>query len=322
MREVEITKNDHDQRLDRFLRKYLSEASKGFIYKMIRKKNILINGKRAKPEDMIYEGDKIQLYLSEETLDKFIGRPKKVYSKLKPSIVYEDENIIIINKEVGVLSHGSGGEFEDNIVDSMVSYLIGTGDYVPRVEKTFTPSICNRLDRNTSGLIIGAKNYETLKQVNDNIKNRNIKRFYKTIVSGQLKKNQNLIAYLSKDEDRNRVTIRDEEFEGSKEIETNIRSIEAKNGYSILEIELITGRTHQIRGHLSSIGYPIIGDRKYGNKSVNEAMNKKFALDNQFLHAYRLVFNGMEDNLSYLNSKEFTVDFQGVFKEIEEELFR
>lgn len=321
MREVVITANDNNQRLDRFLKKYLAEATKGFIYKMVRKKNIVVNDKKANPEDMIFEGDVVKLYLSDETLDKFIGKPKKIYSKLKPSIVYEDENVILINKDLGILSHGAGGDFEENIVDSMISYLIGTGEYVPRLENTFTPSICNRLDRNTSGLIIGAKNYESLKAINDNIKLRNIERFYKTIVAGQVKNNDVFKAYLYKDEDNNRVVVKDEEFEGSKEIETKINVLKSGRDYSVLEVELITGRTHQIRSQLASVGYPIIGDRKYGSKNVNEKLRRSIDLDNQFLHAYRIVFNGLGGNLAYLNGKEFTVDYPEQFKNIESILF-
>src|SRR5699024_5736566 len=139
--------NENNQRIDRFLKKYLNEASLGFIYKMLRKKNIKLNGKKAKPEDNIVEGDTIQLYLSEDTIKKFIGEKKEVKSKLIPNIIYEDDNIILINKSIGVLSHGTGSDFQENLVDSMISYLIEKGDYVPRIEKTFTPSICNRLDR-------------------------------------------------------------------------------------------------------------------------------------------------------------------------------
>ena len=166
LQEIIIDKNENDQRLDRFLRKYLEKAPQGFVYKMIRKKNIKLNGERAHPESTIYEGDRIQLYLSDETIAKFIAEKKEIKSKLIPHIIYEDDNIILINKPAGILSHGATKDFEENIVDSMVSYLIEKGDYVPRIERTFTPSICNRLDRNTSGIIIGAKTYEALKTIN------------------------------------------------------------------------------------------------------------------------------------------------------------
>lgn len=321
MREIIIDKNESEQRLDRFLKKYLAEAPQGFVYKMIRKKNIKVNDAKAQPETTIYEGDKIQLYLSEETIDKFIAKKEEIKSKLVPNIIYEDDNIILINKPVGILSHGASKEFEENIVDSMISYLIEKGEFVPRIQKTFTPSICNRLDRNTSGIIIGAKNYQSLKAINEAIKNGKVRKFYKTIVKGNIKKEFTAEGYLSKDEDKNRVTIHEDDSEGSKKIITVIKPLINKNGYSLLEIELITGRTHQIRGHLSSLGYPVIGDRKYGNREVNKKFNEKYSLNNQWLHGYKIEFNGLYDELDYLNGKVFIGDFIGKESEIERDLF-
>lgn len=321
MREIIIDKNESDQRLDRFLKKYLAEAPQGFIYKMLRKKNIKVNDAKVQPETTIYEGDRIQLYLSDETIDKFIAQKEEVKSKLIPNIMYEDDNIILINKPVGILSHGASGEFEENIVDSMISYLIQKGDFVPRIEKTFTPSICNRLDRNTSGIIIGAKNYQSLKAINEAIKAGNIRRFYKTIVKGNIKKEFTAEGYLSKDEDKNRVTIHEDDSEGSKKITTVIKPLKNNNGYSLLEIELITGRTHQIRGHLSSLGYPVIGDRKYGNREINKRFNEKYSLDNQWLHGYRIEFHGLRDEFQYLNDKSFVSEVTGKERDIEKDLF-
>ncbi|WP_353096490.1 RluA family pseudouridine synthase [Tissierella praeacuta] len=321
MREIIIDKNENEQRLDRFLKKYLREAPQGFVYKMIRKKNIKLNNAKVQPETTIYEGDRIQLYLSDETIDKFIAKKEEIRSKLIPNILYEDSNVILINKPAGILSHGASKEFEENVVDSMISYLIEKGDFVPRIQKTFTPSICNRLDRNTSGIIIGAKNYETLKSINEAIKNSKIRRFYKTIVKGNIKKEFIVEGYLSKDEDKNRVTVHEEDFEGSKKITTIVKPLKSENGYSLLEIELITGRTHQIRGHLSSLGYPVIGDRKYGNKEINKKFNEEYSLDNQWLHGYKIEFNGLHDELEYLNGKVFTSDLMGKAADIEKRLF-
>lgn len=288
---------------------------------MIRKKNIKVNDKKASPETMIYEGDKVQLYLSDETIEKFLAENKPIRSKLIPSIVYEDDNIILINKEVGILSHGAGGPFEENTVDSMINYLIEKGDYVPRIEKTFTPAICNRLDRNTSGIIIGAKTYESLKEINDAIKNTHIRKLYKTIVKGKIEKEMKEEAYLSKDEDRNIVEVSDMDMDDSKKIITNIKPLKYLNGYTLLEIELITGRTHQIRGHLASLGYPIIGDRKYGSKSINSEFREKYGLDNQWLHGYKVEFHGLKDDLEYLNGKSFEAKPNKEYLSIENELF-
>lgn len=323
MKEIIIDKNENEQRLDRFLKKYLAKAPQGFVQKMIRKKNVKVNGVKAKPEITIFEGDIIQLFLSDETIEKFIAVKGPIRSKLIPNIIYEDDNIILINKESGVLSHGAGESdgFEENIVDSMISYLIEKGDYVPRIEKTFTPSICNRLDRNTPGIVIGAKNYNSLKAINDAIKNYHIRRFYKTIVKGEVKRDFQAEGYLTKDEDKNIVKISLGNTEGSKKIVTDIQVLSLANNYTLLEIELITGRTHQIRGHLASLGYPVIGDRKYGNKSINQYFLENYKLENQWLHGYKIQFNGLEGELEYLNGKEFLSNAEEKLSIIEEELF-
>lgn len=321
MKEIIIQKNESQQRLDRFLQKYLNKAPRSFIFKMIRKKNIKVNGKRVEPNIMLNEGDRIQLFLADETIENFREEKKVIKSKIAPNIIYEDDNILLINKEVGILSHGAGGSFEENVVDSIIQYLIEKGEYVPRIERTFTPSICNRLDRNTSGLIIGAKNYDSLKLVNEAMKKGHIRKFYKTIVKGRVEREMREVAYLAKDEDRNLVEVMEEDMEGAKKIVTNITPLKYSKGYTLLEIELITGRTHQIRSHLSALGFPIIGDRKYGRKAVNESFRKQYGLDNQWLHAYKLEFNGLEAPLDYLNGRVFTAQASRKFLNIEKDLF-
>ncbi|WP_234978611.1 RluA family pseudouridine synthase [Anaerosalibacter sp. Marseille-P3206] len=315
-----MDKNENDQRIDRFLKKYLAKAPQGTIYKFLRKKRIKLNNKKAKPEDMIFEGDTIKFYLADETLDSFIPDMEIVKGSVKLDIIYEDENIILINKPKGILSHPVNKDYGDNIVDSMVSYLIAKGDYVPRIEKTFTPSICNRLDRNTSGIIIGAKNYEALKDINEAIKNRDIKKYYKCMVKGRVDKDILLGGYLLKNEEKNKVKIYSEEMEGTKEVKTSIKVLDKNNDFSLLEIDLITGRTHQIRAHLSSIGHPIVGDGKYGDGKINEFFKKKYRLESQFLHAYKICFNGLT-KLDYLNGREFEAMSPAIFYNIEKEWF-
>lgn len=322
MKEIKVTRNESEQRIDRFLKKYMSNATKGYIYKMLRKKRIKLNGKRVNPEDMISEGDIISMYLAEETIDKFKRDEKSLVENVKLDIVYEDENILVIDKPKGVLSHSAEGDYkEENIVSQMVSYLYNKGDYVPRLERTFTPSICNRLDRNTSGLLIGAKNYESLKAINQAIKDRKVDKYYKCIVRGGVDREIELRDFLDKDESINKVMVSENSGDGSKEIVTIIRPLRLKGGYSLLEVELITGRTHQIRAHLSSKGNPIIGDRKYGNQDENKKFKQRYGLDSQYLHAYRLKLDGLTGNLEYLNGKEFVSEIEGMMKEIEQDLF-
>ncbi|MDO5707488.1 MAG: RluA family pseudouridine synthase, partial [Andreesenia angusta] len=242
MQEIKIGSNEMGQRADRFLKKYLAKASSGFIYKMIRKKNIKLNNKRMKPEEILKNGDIIQLYLSDKTIAKFIEDEEIIEKTNDLNIVYEDDNILIINKDIGVLSHSTKGNYsEKDIVSNMISYLYKKGEYNPRIEKTFSPAICNRLDRNTSGLLIAAKNYNSLKKINYAIKNREIEKYYKTIVLGSVDKDISLRGYLLKDENRNKAFITEQKVEDSKEIITDIKVLRKNQKYSLIEINLITG---------------------------------------------------------------------------------
>lgn len=322
VKEILIDRNEHNQRLDRFLKKYLPNASLSFIYKMLRKRNIKLNGSKAKPEDIINEGDSIQLYFSEETLNKFMAKPKEISKAKEINIIYEDDNIILINKPKGVLSHGTGKDYENNVVDNLISYLYEKKEYNPRLEKTFTPSICNRLDRNTSGIIIGAKNFTTLQLINEAIRDGRIKRYYKSLVKGTIIEEKELKGFLTKDEEQNKVYISNKNTEGSKEIHTLIIPIKSNKEYSLVEIDLITGRTHQIRAHLSSIGNPIVGDIKYGNRQINEKFQREFNLRSQFLYAYKVIFNGLKEPLEYLNKKEFIALSDENLLNIERKLFK
>ncbi|NLJ77990.1 MAG: RluA family pseudouridine synthase, partial [Tissierellia bacterium] len=238
-----------------------------------------------------------------------------------PDIVYEDDNIILLNKPVGILSHSVDKDDGNNMVDSMIYYLYRRGDYNPVDERTFIPAICNRLDRNTSGIIIGAKNSQSLRAMNRAMRRGNIGRYYRTIVKGRMERDGIIEGYLIKDEGTNQVRVSDREMEGSQKIITRIYILGISSGYSLLGVELITGRTHQIRAHLSHIGYPIIGDMKYGDVDTNRYFVDRYGLENQLLHGYRIGFSELERPFDYLNGREFIGPAGQKFEEIEGELF-
>lgn len=295
MKEIKITNNEEGQRLDRFLKKYLNKANQSFIYKMIRKKNIKLNDLKAEPETVLKKDDIVQLYLSDDTIDKFREKKTLMETEIHFKTVYEDDNILIVNKPIG-LSSQPDEISSRNLVDEIKMYLDAKEE---NISFTFKPAVCNRLDKNTSGLVIAAKNYDALKQTNKAIRERNIKKFYMAKVHGIIKQDLELKDYLIKDEYKNMVKIVKEDSENAKEIVTYARPLRTEGNFTWLEIEIETGRAHQIRAHLSSIGHPVAGDKKYGRKD-----NEKF----QVLHAYRLVLGGYEENLSYLNGMEVKSD--------------
>lgn len=317
MREITIEKNDANQRLDRFMAKYLPKAPKSLINKYIRLKKIKINKKRSYADNMLIEGDKVQIYIYDEVLEEY--EDNTVYTNLDYNldIVYEDENIALINKPVNILSHAaSKDDYGNNIVDNFVKYLIKTKQYIPRLEKSFIPALSNRLDRNTSGLLIGCKNKNTLNQVNEAIKYRKIEKYYLTICKGYLK-SSNINLNLDKDAN-NRVKV----TKGyGKESLTKVKLIKSNNDFSLVDVDLITGRTHQIRVHLKSINHPIVGDRKYGDAKTNKEFRDKYNLNNQLLHSYKIVLNGLKGELNYLNGKIIYGDLPEDFKKINRDLF-
>lgn len=340
MTKITVGRNDAEQRLDRFLRKYMKGASLGNIYKMIRK-DVKVNGARVAKETMLKEGDEIALYINEADMQKYTGGNAN-NSQQTPSrdgrkgggksaarrsfkIVFEDENIIVVKKPYGLLTHGDGKEKKNTLVNQVVDYLIEKGDYVPRIERSFTPAAVNRLDRNTTGLVMFGKNAAALRALNSMIRSKEcVSKYYITIVGGELDRELHLKGTLVKDEVKNTVTVgrlsdgadsadKDASTEGTsgsaeKYIETIARPLAVSSGFTLVEIELITGRTHQIRAHMASAGYPVIGDTKYGDPSVNKKVSAKYGLKAQLLHAYRLSINDAQPPLEYLKGKEFTAE--------------
>ena len=305
MIEIRIERNDSGQRLDRFLRKYLKKASLGQIYRMIRK-NLKINGKRGEEGRILEEGDILNIYISDGEFERFREKRKSVKVKKSFKVLYEDENMLVVSKPFGLLTHGDRNEKKNHLTNQVINYLIEKGDYVPTREKTFAPSPVNRLDRNTTGIVIFGKNADSLKLLNKKIKNRSeISKFYLAVVSGIMEKELKLRGNLVKDGKTNTVKIthtNDEESDTlykdvenrGKNIETVARPLCSSEDMTLVEVELVTGRTHQIRAHLAAHGFPIIGDAKYGDLNINAKIKRKYDLTTQLLHAYKIVLNGKE----------------------------
>ncbi len=310
MKILEIGKNDAGQRLDKFLSKAVKAMPPSLMYKSIRTKKIKVNRKRAEISQMLNEGDTVQLFLPEELFDTASDKISSL-SHITPSfgIVYEDENIILCDKPSGISVHPDEENDTNNLITQILAYLYKKGEYQPENEQSFAPALCNRIDRNTAGIVIAAKNAEALREMNAVIKERSITKKYLCAVNGiPQKKEAVLKGYLFKNSKTNTVTVYDEQRRGSKEIVTKYKTLESKDGLSLLEVELLTGRTHQIRAHLSSIGHPLLGDGKYG---VNREA-KKDGYKYQALCSYYLKF-GCDGFFSYLKGKEFTVSGKSVY---------
>lgn len=311
MKEIKITDNESGQRVDRFLKKFLNRANNTFIYKMLRKKNIKLNDKRVLPEAILNTGDVVQMYFSEETFEKF--RENKIHKEEKVNfgVIFEDDNILIVNKPAGI-SVQPDAVGSKSLVGEILTYLNYDSK---KYDSTFTPAICNRLDKNTTGIVIAAKNYEALKQVNKAIRERKIEKYYITLAHGKIEEPVKLQGYLRKNQKNNIVEINENNVDGTKKIITLVRPIQFFNLYTLLEIKLITGRTHQIRAHLASIGHPLVGEKKYNEKNRND-----LSLKYQFLHAYKMVLNGFEGKLRYLNGRIFKCDMPKKLEKVLEKI--
>ena len=326
-----VKKNEAGQRLDKLLAKYMSKAPKSFFYKMLRKKNITLNGKKAEGSEKLQEQDEIRLFLSDETIAGFQeqnrvlaekqtkaaerGQKLPLANKQKLpalSVLYEDDDVLLLNKAAGVLSQKAAAE-DVSLVEQLTEYLLEKGAITKEELISFRPGVCNRLDRNTSGLVIAGKSLLGLQVMSELLKERTVHKFYRTIVAGEMKNGKKLSGYLYKDEKKNQVfvfaTLEEAKKQGAcmeqlSKIETAYMPIAKGQGYTLLEVELITGKTHQIRAHLASIGHPIVGDTKYGNAKVNAELQKATGLRYQLLHAYRLVFPVLKEACQALSEKE------------------
>lgn len=307
MREFHIGKNDENQRLDRFLGKAIPLLPASLAQKYIRLKRIKVNGARAQRDQKLVAGDILQCYIN----DEFFESPSEenVYLTIttpRLKIVYEDENIMLLDKPAGMLAHADEHEKVNTLVNHMLAYLYQKREWRPREENAFTPALCNRIDRNTGGIVIAAKTAEALRILNDKIKDREMEKRYLCIVHGRPKPPEGLIEnYLRRDEKRKQVTLHRTRVPGAKTARTRYRTLTSHGRLSLVECELLTGRTHQIRAHMASIGCPLLGDGKYG---TNE-LNRPYGETGQALYAYSLTFRFAQDAgaLQYLNGKTFKV---------------
>ena len=343
MKEITITKREEGQRFDRFLIKYLPGASSGFLHKMLRKKNIKLNGKKAEGREKLTAGDQIQIFFSDETLEKFqnpqsgrddsyeadssMGNHKsdrgfgqsgrnrqpdreqaKVYTKDRAGnggqerkltkeerelrkqvrVLYSSEDILVFHKPAGMLSQRAKAS-DDSLNDYLIDYCIQTGIISKEELAGFRPSIANRLDRNTSGIVLAGISIKGLQRLASMLRERTLGKYYLCLVEGKVKEDARIAGYLTKEEKNNKVSLHKEKTEGASYIETEYKVLKSTDKASLLKIRLITGKSHQIRGHLASVGHPVFGDYKYGNRDFNNQIKWKDGVNYQLLHSYELV---------------------------------
>ena len=324
MVKVEIGSNDAGQRLDRFLRKYLKRAPLSAVYKIIRK-DLKLNGKRAKEDTVLKEGDVLSLFIDEQKLQELTKEPARHRAKRQFTIAYEDRDVLIVGKPWGLLTHGDSHEKKNTLMNQVCGYLQDKGEYDPSDEKTFTPSPVNRLDRNTTGLVIFGKTAEGLRQLTKLIREREyVSKYYVTIAAGNLKEELIIDDRLVKDADKNRVRI---SSAGQSAVSVARPLEHSKDGkFTLVEVELVTGRTHQIRVHMTGKGYPLAGDSKYGTSAAGRRANerlRKYGVTTQLLHAGRLTFGDIPETytaLSGLRNQEIKTAIPAEFRRVWDEL--
>ena len=318
MKQICVQEREADQRLDKLLFRYLKEAPKSFVYKMLRKKNITLNGKKADGSERVQAGVMIRMFLSDETYEKFSGKQgagEISYPTACLDIIYEDEHILLINKPAGMLTQkAEPGDVSLN--EYMLGYLQQSGQWDEETSAGVRPSVCNRLDRNTSGIVICGKSLAGLRQMAKALKDRSMHKYYQCLVSGRIEETRRVDGYLWKDPSANKVQILKKAFKDAQPIATEYRPVRVFSGCTLLEVCLITGRSHQIRSHLASEGHPIIGDYKYGIRKVNDFYYRQYGLQSQLLHSCRLELPRLEPPLTDLSGKIFTAELPKLMRKI------
>ncbi|MCQ2796499.1 MAG: RluA family pseudouridine synthase [Bacilli bacterium] len=302
MKEITITELEARQTAFKYVKKYLSDAPLGFIEKLFRKKDVKVNGHWVDKSFILNANDVLRIYIKDEQLEDFKKKKPYIPTNFNSLIIYEDDNLLILNKEKGILVHEDKNEKVRTLSNQVISYLTNKGEYSSLNVNGFTPAPCHRLDRNTSGLIVFAKNMESLQIMEELFKEKTeLDKYYLALVVGEIKKSGSINAPLKKDASTGRVKI---DLTGKTAI-TEYSVKKNYNGYTLLDVHLITGRTHQIRVHLASIDHPVIGDAKYGNFKLNHEFKNKYKYETQFLHAYKLEFHNIKGKLAYLSNKTF-----------------
>ena len=330
MKEYVIRENEAGQRFDKYLKKLMKQAPAGFLYKMLRKKNITLNGHKASGAEILMQEDQVRIFFSDETMEKMQGEktsgfkagasaagretslPGKPSAGMLPGklsfreqILYEDRHVLILNKPAGVLSQPDASG-SPSMVEALTGYLLESGALTSEELATFRPSVCNRLDRNTSGILLAGKTLPGLQALSAALKERKVHKYYRCLALGSVTDAQKISGYLQKDPKCNKVTIQKEESPGFSRIETSCVPLARAGGTTLLEVELITGKTHQIRAHLAGIGHPLIGDVKYGDRDLNRQFRQKYGITRQMLHAFRVTFEAGQGVLEPLNGRSFT----------------